>query len=356
MPALQAGGRRFDPVTAHLQTSLIGNILLLAGGLALLASGGHWLVQGASGIARRIGVSPLIVGLTIVAFGTSTPELAISLIAALRGQTAISIGNIIGSNVANVALILAIAALVRPLESNVGLIRRDIPLMFASYAILLISGLAFGRDAGWIGGRIGRLEGIGMIVLIILYLFYLYRGSAKSAGIKPAIGPPTIDMPTIEVPAASKSSADPPTTIILVLLVGVGITGLTIGSRLTVDSASWLARELLNAGDRFIGIAIVALGTSLPELFTSIVASMRREVEISLGNIVGSNIFNALIVPGATALIAPITIVADFRIDFAAMVAISLLLWLLCCGADGDDYRAGAGYCCCAAMPPTSYL
>ena len=314
MPALQAGGRRFDSVTAQLLISITGNILLLTAGLILLTGGGHWLVLGASGIARRLGVSPLIVGLTIVAFGTSTPELAVSLLAVLRGQAAISIGNVIGSNVANIALILAIAALFRPLDSSASLARRDIPLMFCSYAILLLAGIAFARD-GWLGGRIDRFEGVGMIALVALYLFYLYRTGSGADGTK--------SPPNVRVVGKSVSP------FILLLLVGGGIAGLTIGSRLTVDSASWLARELLNASDRFIGVAIVAVGTSLPELFTSIVASMRREVEISLGNIVGSNVFNALVVPGVTALIAPISISADFRIDFGVMVTISLLLWLL---------------------------
>lgn len=276
---------------------------LLALGIVLLTAGGDTLVRGASALGRRFGLSPLISGLTIVAFGTSAPELAVSLQAALSGATGLAVGNVVGSNICNIALILGLAAVIRPLSAEARLVRLDVPIMIG-VTVLLILGL--------LDGALSRLEGIGLTVGLLAYIFFTVRG-AKTA--------------KASVDAAFESAlpkAPPQMGLSLVLLIA-GLALLTAGSTVFVNGAVALA-TLLNVPPAIVGLTIVAIGTSLPEIATSVVAAARGHTDMAVGNIVGSNIFNILGILGITATIEPVAGGAVGRLDLGTMLAVSLLL------------------------------
>jgi cation:H+ antiporter len=288
---------------------------LLVLGMAMLYFGGSALVGGASGIALNLDLSPLVVGLTVVAFGTSAPELFVSVLSAVQGRMGISIGNVIGSNVINIALVLGIAGIARPTIVDRSVIRVDAPFIFVTYAALGLAALNVTGDLVWIGGVIQRWEGLLLVLTLVVYVLILYLRSQWG---RPA--PVVVDEIAEEEVRARSIWLD-------VLLVALGVGLLAAGAESLVRGASWLAVNLFGAGERFVGIAIVALGTSLPELFTTIVSISRGEMDISVGNIVGSNIFNSLMVLGVTSLILPIEIGdTDFSGDFVFMVATTLIL------------------------------
>jgi cation:H+ antiporter len=302
-------------------TILLNSGLILAG-LLLLYFGGNFLVKGAGGLALKFRIAPIIVGLTVVAFGTSAPELFVSLISALQGLKEISLGNVVGSNIINIALILGISALIIPIPVSNGIIRRDIPLMFASYAIFFVVVLPFSWEGlgGGGAGRIFRLEGAVMIVALIAYVVFLYRYSQQHEEEVEEL---------IEMDSVDESESSRPVAILLLEIAG-GIAALGFGSDFLIDGASWMARELFGASERFIGITIVAFGTSLPELVTSVVAASKKQMDISVGNIVGSNIFNSLMVLGATALVTPLYIFARvFTHELIIMIGVSMLLFFI---------------------------
>jgi cation:H+ antiporter len=249
--------------------------LLFAVGLAGLFFGGEYLVKGASSIARHFGLSPIVIGLTIVGFGTSAPELLVSVQAALAGQPAIAIGNILGSNIANILLILGVSAAIAPLVIPFGILRRDIGFMLLATAAIWVMLL---------DGQITRLEGSMLILGLVLFL-----GIALKMG---------------KVEPAEASDDDMPLWKSWAFVLG-GLIVLVIGARLLVDSATVMARAF-GISEAVIGLTIVAVGTSLPELATSVIAAMRRQTEIAVGNIIGSNIFNIFSILGITALISPI--------------------------------------------------
>ncbi|MEX2442389.1 MAG: calcium/sodium antiporter [Alkalispirochaeta sp.] len=289
--------------------------VLLAAGMGLLYFGGSFLVQGAGSLALKLNISSLVVGLTVVAFGTSAPELFVSLLSAAQGKMGISIGNVMGSNVINIALVLGIAAVIRPTLVDREVIRTDGPVMLATYVVFIlvvsdVSGANF-----WTGGTIRRWEGGLMVALLTAYVLLLYRRSYVSRESLPL---------TDEVP---QEQAWERPVLLDVIMVVLGTGFLAGGADLLVEGAAWLAVNLLGAGERFVGIAIVALGTSLPELFTTLVSLGRGEMDISVGNLIGSNIFNTLMVLGATSLVLPITVgETDFSIDFLFMAGTSLIL------------------------------
>jgi cation:H+ antiporter len=257
------------------------SVIVLIIGAALLVKGAHWLIDGGAGIALKSGVSHLIVGLTVVAFGTSAPELVASLIAAFKGSGDICFGNVVGSNVANIALILGVTSLLQPVSVNQLLVKWEIPFMIG------ISGVTF-----YIGHiqNAGRLTGI---ILLILFAYYLIH-CMKS---------PPVPMEVDEVTARKKYRS-------LIFLVILGVAGLGFGGLFFVNGARNIAR-VLGVSEAIIGLTIVALGTSLPELVTSAIAALKGHADISLGNIVGSNIFNILLVIGATATLRPYSISHD---------------------------------------------
>lgn len=297
------------------EQSIVLYSVLLAAGMVMLYFGGSVLVQGAASLALRLNISSLVVGLTVVAFGTSAPELFVSLLSAAQGKMGISVGNVLGSNVINIALVLGIAAVVRPTVVDRDVVRTDGPVMLATYVVLVLVLADLSGANFWTGGTIRRWEGMLMVAGLVAYIVLLYRRSRAGEGT-----PPLVE----EVP--HEGARRRPIVLDLVL-VALGAGLLAGGAELLVEGASWLAVNLLGASERFVGIAIVALGTSLPELFTTLVSLSRGEMDISVGNLIGSNIFNSLMVLGTTSIVLPIAVGrTDFAVDFLFMVATSAVL------------------------------
>jgi cation:H+ antiporter len=276
-------------------------------GLGLLVAGAELLVRGASRLAAAVGVSPLIIGLTVVAFGTSSPELVVSVQASLNADPNLALGNVVGSNIFNVLLILGLSAAITPLIVSQQLIRLDVPLMVAISLLVWF----FAR-----GGYIDRWEGVVLFALIILYvIFSVYVSQRESRAIQAeyeeAFGLPT--------EARGKWFAD-------LLMIAAGLGGLALGSRWLVSSATLFA-EALGVNEFIIGLTIVAAGTSLPEVATSVMASIKGERDIAIGNVVGSNIFNLLAVLGVAAFVSPVGVAvpaAALRFDIPVMTAVAV--------------------------------
>ena len=277
---------------------LIAAILLLILGFVMLIKGADWFVDGAAGIAARFGIPQLVIGLTIVAMGTSAPEAAVSITAALGGNAGITIGNIIGSNILNVLIILGITAVITPVAVQRSTVRWEMPFMHVITIALAVLGLT--------GGKIVLWEGIVLWGFFLVYLGYLFRMAQKGSD------------------ETEEQEMAPLWKQILMLLVGV--VCIVLGSDLTVDNATIIA-EAFGMDDRLIGLTIVAFGTSLPEMVTSIMAAKKGNADIAIGNIVGSNVFNILFVVGTTALITPVAFKAGFLIDSAIALAAGLILW-----------------------------
>ena len=293
------------------------SIVLCLVGFVLLYYGAEWLVKGSSSLARGLGVTPVIIGLTVVAFGTSAPELVVSVISSIKDKSMIAVGNVVGSNICNIALILGISAVFQPITSSRSVVRRDIPLMLAiSVYLLLLT----------VDSRLGRIEGATLFVGIILYTLYNYTIAMKESR-ESAQGEKTDIVAELEEIGYVASR---PKQILLIL---VGIAGVVLGAQLVVESAVTIMR-VLGVSEKFIGLTIVAFGTSLPELATSVVAALRKEMDISIGNLVGSNVFNILSVLGAASLVRPITIPGGFFesglvIDYGVMMFTSILPWFM---------------------------
>ena len=297
---------------------LLFYIVLCLVGFILLYFGAEWLVKGSSSLARSLGVTPIVIGLTVVAFGTSAPELVVSLISSIMGKSMIAVGNVVGSNICNIALVLGLAALFNPIKSDPSVIRRDIPIMLGVSLYLLLLSL---------NSRLGRIEGATLFTGIILYTFinyYLAKKEVKATG-------------SGEIAAAIESEVQEIGYIDSrpkqILLVAIGIIGVVGGAQIVVESAIYIMTKL-GVSEKFIGLTIVAFGTSLPELATSVVAAMRGEMDISIGNLVGSNVFNIMSVLGVASLVRPITIPGGFFesglwIDYLVMLFTSFLPWLL---------------------------
>ncbi len=279
------------------------HILLLFLGMFFLYYGSEWLVKGAASLALGFSVRPVIIGLTVVAFATSAPELLVSLIAAVEGSSGVSLGNILGSNVANIGLVVGISALIRPLAIDHRIIYSEIPLMIGFSGVFWILCL---------DSYLGRLDGVFLLLGLVIFLIYGILNSRK----KDIHG----DKSLLNKKSLLKNS----------LLIIIGMASLLGGADILVKSSIFIAR-FLGFSDIFIGLSIVALGTSLPELSTSVVAGIRGEHEISIGNVVGSNIFNIGLVIGTVALINPMSL--DSRLlffEFPAMFIVSLLLFVFC--------------------------
>ena len=288
------------------------DILLFILGIVLIIAGANYLTEGASALARRFGVSPLVVGLTIVAFGTSSPELIVSLMSALKGNSDISMGNVVGSNIFNVLVIGGINALVTPITITRSTVRREIPLMIL--ACLVLSVMALDRVFAGTGATeniLSRSEGIVLLCFFLIFLTYTFA-IAKGAPSDPHTAP----APTKHYPL----------WLLVVFIIG-GLGGLVLGGELFVDAASSIARTL-GMSEGFIGLTIVAAGTSLPELATSVAAALKKEPEIAVGNIVGSNLFNIFFILGTTATVTPIHIGGVSTLDFTMMSFAALLLYV----------------------------
>lgn len=284
--------------------------ILLVGGFVALIFGAEILVRGASRLAAAVGLSPLVIGLTVVAFGTSAPELAINLQSAFSGQVEIALGNVVGSNIMNILVILGISALIIPLVVNQQLVRQDVPIM------IVITGLVWWLAAD---GNIGRFDAILLLSGLLAYIAFNIIQSRKETSAQVRA--------EYEHEYAEKTQHTPRSIAINLAQIGVGLAGLTFGANWLVEGAVRLA-SLFNVSEMVIGLTIVAIGTSLPELATSLVAAIRKERDIAVGNVVGSNIFNLMGVLGLTGLIAPggIPIPATaLSFDIPVMVAVTLI-------------------------------
>lgn len=271
--------------------------------LVILYFGAEWLVSGASSFAARLGVSPLIIGLTIVSMGTSAPELVVSVKAAMNGQSALSIGNVLGSNLFSIGIILGISALVYPLAVKRQLLKFDVPVMVLTSLLFMVL---------FIDGKLSLVEAIIFILLFAAYLAYLFVTSLRDS----KKGKVT-DEEAIKLYKH---------WIIDVSLIAVGLVGLVYGSNLLVDNAIIIAQKL-GMSEALIGLTIVAAGTSMPELATSVVAAMKKRSDIAIGNVVGSNIFNLLLILGVAGLIYPIETSDINIVDSLFVVGVSALLW-----------------------------
>ena len=279
---------------------MILEILLLAIGFVLLVKGADWFVDGAAGIARKFRIPQLVIGLTIVAMGTSAPEAAVSISAALKGSADITIGNIVGSNILNILIILGLASLIVPIAVAKATIKLDMPFMLLISAVLLV--------LGW-DGTVTLGDGLILAAFFVGYIGYLLYDAKKHPEISEGEFLRDLSLP--------KS----------LMWTALGLALIILGSNVAVDAATEIAR-ILGLSERFIGLTIVALGTSLPELFTSVMAARKGNADIAIGNIVGSNIFNILFVVGLSAIIIPVPFAAAFRIDTLVAIGAGLLLWL----------------------------
>jgi len=279
-------------------------ILFIIGSLIVLYFGANFLVKGAASVAERLGVSALVVGLTVVSFGTSAPELIVSVQATLDGFGGISIGNVIGSNIANIGLILGLSALIFPLKAHMQLIRIDTPFMILVSLLFIVF---------FLDQTIGRIEGMVFVLIIAVYSVYNIIKSKKENQAQ------VIKEYDESVPKISRH------WVLDVLFIILGLAGLVFGSDLLVKNAVELARGL-GMSEAVIGLTIVALGTSTPELATSIVAAVKKQPDIAIGNVVGSNIFNILGILGVASLIKPIATPDINYIDSIVMIVMSLLL------------------------------
>ncbi len=278
--------------------------LFVLAGLALLSVGGEGLVRGSSRLARRLGVSPLVIGLTIVAFGTSSPELFVSIGAALSGRGDIAVGNVVGSNISNIGCILAICAMVFPLRVDMQILRVDMPVaLFATLVAAVVLS----------DGRVGRGEAVLLLVGLLTYTVLTVRAARREQ--TPALR----EEYAASVPTPAGSARRD-----FAMIVG-GLLGLALGARLMVDGATTIARAA-GVSDAVIGLTIVAIGTSLPEFSASLIAVFRRQPDLAVGNIVGSNIFNVLGILGAAGAVEPLRAYDLRGFDIGVMVGFTVLL------------------------------
>jgi len=288
----------------------------LVAGITLLVTGGEAMVRGAADVARGLGVPPLVIGLTIVAFGTSAPELAVNITAALRGNGAVAFGNLIGSNIANIGLILACASLVRPLAIESIVISREIPMMLLGTVATLVMGFDLLRDAEV--SRFDRGDGFLLLLFFAVFLYYTVAETLRKRA---------SDTFVQQARDHARDRREAPPLMSGFLLVA-GLVGLAIGGNLTVTGAIGIA-EMLGVPRNVIGLSIVAIGTSLPELTASVMAARRGETDLAVGNVVGSNIFNLLCVLGLTSTLHAVPVPPDGGFDLFAMISFSLALLLL---------------------------
>ena len=277
---------------------ILVQIMLLAVGFFMLMKGADWFVEGSAGIAKKMGIPQLVIGLTIVAMGTSAPEAAVSINASIKGNAGIAIGNVVGSNILNILIILGISAILATMAIQKSRFRYEIPFMVVVTVVLIALGMT--------GEYVTRIEGVILWVLFIVYLLYFFRLAKQG---------------TTEEDAEKR-----PIWKLLIFMILGGVL-VVWGSDVTVDSATEIA-HMIGLSERFIGLTIVALGTSLPELVTSVVAARKGNADIAIGNIVGSNIFNILFVIGTASIIAPVMYQPVFLVDGIIAVAAGVLLWI----------------------------
>ncbi|MGD9304434.1 MAG: calcium/sodium antiporter [Desulfobacterales bacterium] len=277
-------------------------------GFIFLIKGADFLVDGASSIARRLNISDLVIGLTVVAFGTSTPELFVNIIASFRGNTDIAIGNVIGSNIANVFLILGVASVIYPLAVTKGTVFKEIPFSLLAAIVLFVAANDQLLDGSQLS-ELTRIDGLVFLSFFIIFIYYTSSIAARIEGMEEHVG--------------AKQHGWPLSFLYIIL----GLIGLTLGGKWIVDGAVALATKF-GMSESLVGLTIVAVGTSLPELATSAVAAYKRNADIAVGNVVGSNIFNIFFVLGISAIIKPLPFQMKNNLDIGVVIFSSLLLFL----------------------------
>lgn len=275
-------------------------IVLMVVGFVMLLKGADWFLEGAAGVATKLGIPQLVIGLTIVAMGTSAPEMAVSLSSALKGNASICVGNVLGSNILNILIILGLTSLVVTLKVAKSTVKYEIPFMIFITVLLMVF--------GYTGNQIALPEGAVLLVLFVLYLTYLFVMAKRNKE--------TEEQDSVQKPVW-----------MLLIWIAVGLVCIIVGSNFTVDSAVAIAQKI-GISERFIGLTLVALGTSLPELVTSLTAAKKGNADIAIGNIVGSNIFNILFIIGVTAFIIPVEYASNFMVDTAIAIGAGVLLFL----------------------------
>ncbi|MDD2549679.1 MAG: calcium/sodium antiporter [Bacteroidales bacterium] len=302
---------------------MILDVILLIIGLVLLVYGANWLVDGASSVAAKLGVSAMVVGLTVVAFGTSMPELVVNIMSSVKGSSGLAIGNVVGSNTINILIVLGVSALIRPIAVKRSTIRVEIPYsLFAAAMLFLLANDVLIDGAS--ESVLSRIDGIVLLSFLGLFFYYTYFSSKSEKN-------PHI--PDVKVRK----------TWLSILLILAGIVGLYFGGQLIVDSAIQIAQSL-GIPDSIIGLTVVALGTSLPELVTSAVAACKGNIDIAVGNVLGSNIFNIFMVLGVSSLIRPLPFYPQANIDILMTAFASLLLFIVVLLGRGQriDRKGGA--------------
>lgn len=284
---------------------MLVNSLLLVLGLAVLIKGADWMVSGASALAKKYHVSDLVIGLTIVAFGTSAPELVVNIIASSQNFNDIVLGNVLGSNIANLFLILGITGIIYPLVVQSSTTWKEIPLSLLAVVILFLLANNFFL---YENPLISRLDGLFLLLMFGLFLFYVYRLSKSDPAPKEVV---VSEMPLVK----------------MIVFIVIGVAGLIIGGRLVVNNAIEIA-TILGLSEKIIGFTIVAIGTSLPELATSVVAAMKKNTNIAVGNIIGSNIFNIFLVLATSAVVSPVVFNPVFNTDMYLLAGGTLFLFI----------------------------
>ncbi len=290
-------------------------IVFLVAGFVLLIKGADFFVEGSSSVAKRFHVPSIIIGLTIVAMGTSLPETAVSVTASISNQNALAVSNVVGSNIFNLIVVIGVCAILTPVKVSPDTIKRDIP--FSAICAILLMGLGYLSFGDKETMTLGHLDGAIMLALFACYIIFLVRKAlqASKEGKKVEVeGGSDDEIKLISVPLS------------IVFIIG-GAAAIAFGGDLTVESASVIA-EAAGMSPTLVGLTIVSIGTSLPELVTSIVAARKNEVDMALGNAIGSNVFNILMVLGIASAISPITFITENIIDIAVLLVFSLIVWL----------------------------
>lgn len=284
---------------------MIIQILILIGGLLLILLGANYLVEGSSSVARKFGISEFVIGLTIVGIGTSTPEMVVSFLSSFQGKAEMAIGNIVGSNIFNILMILGVTALVAPLAITKSNLKKDIPINIGVTILLIILGMnftifGFGKD------QLSRVDGIILLALFAWYLWSSFKGDVADE--------------------TKEDTAERRTSISILMIIG-GLAGLIIGGRLFVNSATELAK-MFGVSDKFIAITIMAAGTSMPELATCVVAAAKGRGQLALGNVLGSNISNILLILGGAAVIHPLSFSGMTVVDLGTILIAGIFIML----------------------------
>ncbi len=288
----------------HPGLIMVPDFLFLILGFLLLLKGADWLVRGSASIALKLGISQLVIGLTIVAFGTSAPELVVNTVGAIENLNEMVLGNILGSNIFNILIILGVTALIRPVTVSLSTIKREIPYsILAGLVLLVVANDSFFAN---IPDIVSRFDSVILLVFFLLFLYIIFQTVKKDK--------------ELSIPYAGKER-----NLILILLILAGFSGLILGGKLVVDHAVNISRNF-GMSERIIGLTIVAIGTSLPELATSAVAAYRGNSDLAMGNIIGSNIFNLLFILGVSGVITPVSFNPSFNTDILLYLFSSLLI------------------------------